>query len=53
MDSDNFADENYFINIKEYILKNSKSLSKHFILSPSFAKPRFDYKQFENTIVTK
>lgn len=53
MDSDNFADENYFITLRNYIHKNIDSFSKNFVLSPSFAKPNFNYKHFENHIITK
>jgi hypothetical protein len=53
IDSDNFCDETYFITTKKYILENENNISKHFILSPSFAKPRFNYKHFENLVVTK
>jgi hypothetical protein len=53
IDSDNFCDEKYFITAKEYILRNNTSFSNHFIISPSFAKPNFSYKFFENSIVTK
>jgi len=53
IDSDNFCDETYFIRAKNYILQNEDKFSKHIILSPSFAKPRFNYKHFENSVVTK
>jgi hypothetical protein len=53
IDSDNFCDETYFITAKKYILENEKMFSNHFILAPSFAKPRFNYKHFENSLVTK
>lgn len=42
IDSDNFADLNYFSTAKNYIEKNN--LSENFVLMPSFAKPRFSYK---------
>jgi hypothetical protein len=53
IDSDNFCDETYFITAKNYILQNEDKFSKHIILSPSFAKPRFNYKHFENSVITK
>lgn len=53
IDSDNFCDDNYFINAKKYILQNENKFSNHFILSPSFAKPNFNFKHFENLIITK
>lgn len=53
IDSDNFCDETYFITAKKYIFENEKKFSNHFILAPSFAKPRFNYKHFENSVVTK
>jgi hypothetical protein len=53
IDSDNFCDETYFITAKNYILQNEDKFSKHIILAPSFAKPRFNYKHFENSVVTK
>jgi hypothetical protein len=53
IDSDNFCDETYFITAKKYILENEKMFSNHFILAPSFAKTRFNYKHFENSLVTK
>lgn len=52
IDSDNFADRNYFMKIHDYINKIDKNL-KSYILSPSFAKPRFNYTEFNNSIITK
>ena len=51
MDSDNFADETYFIAAKQYMASNT--FNKHVIFAPSFAKPTFSYKQFSNAVVTK
>jgi FkbM family methyltransferase len=51
IDSDNYCEESYFIEIKKYILLNN--LPESFILSPSFAKPRFSFKNLENIILTK
>lgn len=42
IDSDNFADLAYFQAAKNYIEKHH--LTKNFVLMPSFAKPRFNYK---------
>jgi len=53
IDSDNFADENYFNTVTNYIMNNSNNFSKNLILAPSFAKPRFNYKEFETNIVDK
>ena len=51
IDSDNFADFNYFNNASEYIktLENTK----YDIISPSFAKPRFNYRHLGNKIINK
>ena len=51
MDSDNFADYSYFQTAKEYICKTD--ISKNSILSPSFAKPNFDYKSLAGNIYHK
>jgi len=51
LDSDNFADDNYFKKAEEYIKSNT--LKDTCILAPSFAKPNFDYRFLENTIITK
>jgi len=48
MDSDNFADLSYFEIAKEYICSNN--ISKTSILSPSFAKPCFDYRYLSGII---
>lgn len=51
IDSDNFAYDNYFITAKNYIENNNcNNLS---ILAPSWAQPRFDYRDFENKIINK
>lgn len=52
IDSDNFCDEQYFVSVKQYI-KNTKDLSNYLILSPVFAKPRFNYTAFKDKIITK
>jgi hypothetical protein len=51
IDSDNFADKEYFVTANNYIL--SKNLKNETILAPSFAKPNFNYTIFSNTISTK
>jgi len=51
IDSDNFADFNYFNNAYEYIktLENTK----YTIISPSFAKPEFNFKHLQNKTINK
>ncbi len=52
IDSDNFADDNYFNVAKEYI--NNKNITdKNIILAPSFAKPRFNYSHLSGFIYKK
>jgi len=51
IDSDNYADYNYFITAKNFIDKNIKN--KNVILAPSFAKPTFDYRLLNNFIYKK
>ena len=53
IDSDNFCDETYFRTAKNYIQQNGGCFPKSIILAPSFSKPRFNFKIFENSIVTK
>ena len=53
IDSDNFCDENYFRTAKEYIRHNEGWFPKSIILSPSFSKPKFNFKNFENSVITK
>ena len=53
IDSDNFCDANYFNTVKKYITEKEHMFSSAVILAPSFAKPNFNYKQFENAVVTK
>ena len=50
IDSDNFADISYFEIAKKYINKLEKELV---ILSPSWARPNFDYREIENFIYKK
>ena len=51
MDSDNFADADYFFKAKEYIEKNNPSNNS--ILAPDFAKPTFNFKHLSNMIFNK
>lgn len=53
IDSDNFADEDYFKTAKSYIEKNNLQPSNNFILAPSHAKPNFDYTKYNNVLVNK
>jgi hypothetical protein len=48
MDSDNFADQDYFRVAEHYIKNNHPSNSS--ILAPSFAKPNFNYSRHTNRI---
>ena len=52
MDSDNFADENYFIIAKDYIEKNNIR-EKNIILSPCKANPRFNFSHLTGYIYKK
>ncbi len=51
MDSDNFADVNYFKTVNNYVL--NKNLQKTTILSPCWAKPRFNYSHLSGEIFKK
>ena len=53
IDSDNFCDEKYFITAKNYIKNNELKFSDNVLLCPSFAKPNFNYKWCEGSIITK
>ncbi len=53
IDSDNFCERNYFETIKNYITMYKCLLTDCFILSPSFAKPNFNFKSYENEIIKK
>jgi len=53
IDSDNFPNDGYFITMKKYITENVNNISKHCLFSPSFAKPNFNFKEFEGNIITK
>jgi hypothetical protein len=52
IDSDNFADENYFIKAKEYLDKNNIN-DKNVILAPCKAKPNFNYSHLASFIYKK
>jgi len=52
MDSDNFAQKDYFIHAKQYIGKNIGN-SKNVILAPSKAMPNFDYSHLSGLIYKK
>lgn len=52
MDSDNFADKNYFSIAKDYIKNNIKE-QKNIILAPSKAKPNFNYSHLSGFIYKK
>ena len=53
IDSDNFADLDYFTKASEYISSNISLLNKESIIAPSFASPNFDYEFLTNVILTK
>jgi|LakMenEpi03Aug12_release.lakeMendotaPanAssembly.Ray.scaffolds.fasta_scaffold59874_3 hypothetical protein len=50
IDSDNFADIDYFQKAKEYI--DSNNLTKNTIVSPSLGKPNNIYTMFNNQIIS-
>ena len=50
IDSDNFADENYFNEAKKYIHDKRLDTAKNVIIAPSFAKPNFDYRHLGGQI---
>lgn len=52
IDSDNFADVEYFLIAKNYI-NNNINKEKNIILAPSFAKPNFNYIQFSGLVFNK
>jgi hypothetical protein len=52
IDSDNFADKNYFLTAKDYLENNIRE-EKNIILAPCFAKPNFNYSQFSGLIYKK
>ena len=52
IDSDNFADLDYFKSAHDYINK-SINLNKESIISPAMASPNFDYSFLDNIILQK
>jgi hypothetical protein len=52
MDSDNFADIDYFSIVKEYLKENIKE-EKNVILAPCFAKPKFNFMNLSGLIYKK
>lgn len=53
IDSDNFADDNYFQTAKQYILNNIPPDNKNIILAPDFAQPNFNYTHLSGKILQK
>ena len=53
IDSDNFADIDYFNAAKQYIQTKISPDKKNIILAPSFAKPNFDYKNMSGFVYNK
>lgn len=53
IDSDNFCDDRYFDMCKNYIFNNNLQSNSYFVLSPSFARPSFNFKEFEDNVITK
>jgi hypothetical protein len=58
IDSDNFANDEYFTKIRNYINNNKENLSKNFILSPSKLLDNnnhafFNYEKIKNKIIKK
>lgn len=52
IDSDNFADIDYFI-VANNFLNNNNDIKLNTILAPSFAKPRFDFRHFSGMCFKK
>ena len=52
IDSDNFADIDYFI-VANNFLNNNNNIKSNSILAPSFAKPNFDYRHFSGMCFKK
>tara|TARA_B100000424_G_scaffold271728_1_gene276286 strand:+ start:14247 stop:15881 length:1635 start_codon:yes stop_codon:yes gene_type:complete len=52
IDSDNFADINYFT-VANNFLNNNNDIKSNTILAPSFAKPNFDYRLFSGMCFKK
>lgn len=52
IDSDNFADNKYFLVAKKYIDENIHN-QKNIVIAPSFAKPNFNYSRFSGLILKR
>jgi hypothetical protein len=52
IDSDNFADLNYF-NIAKKFLESNTNINKNYILAPSWAKPNFNYTNLSGVCLNK
>ena len=53
IDSDNFANEDYFITSKKYIETNIQQHEKNILLSPSKANPNFDFSILSGFVYKK
>lgn len=53
IDSDNFADLDYFIVANQYISTSNNLVNNESIIAPYFASPSFDYGFMTNVILTK
>jgi len=54
IDSDNFCERNYFNVGIDYIIDNGlNNTNNNFILAPSFAKPNFNFKLFQDHIINR
>lgn len=53
IDSDNFCDDKYFNVCKTYIIENNIQPDSMIVLSPSFGKPSFNFKEFEDHKITR
>lgn len=51
IDSDNFADDDYFVRAQDYL--SSIEPTEWTILAPSFARPNFDFRHLEGKILNK
>ena len=53
IDSDNFADYNYFAEADNYLQNNIDNSKKNVVLAPSYAKPHFDFRHFSDNCLKK
>uniref|UniRef100_A0A6C0JAH6 Glycosyltransferase 2-like domain-containing protein n=1 Tax=viral metagenome TaxID=1070528 RepID=A0A6C0JAH6_9ZZZZ len=53
MDSDNFADDNYFLAANKYINSNNLENHTNIVLSPTYAKPNFNLTHLAGMIYKK